>query len=251
MNSVHFPTSTLDLPSDEAVDLTIMAQRRLQAMIDAGVQALDGRLPCERDLTKMMGVSRRSLRRALELLEADGLIWRRQGKGTFVGQPLEPTQALAAEIVGDTTVMQVMGARLCIEPALAALCARTALPADIDRLRNLAARTFAATDPDSIELSDSALHRLIARIAGNPPLLTAFSMLDEIRSNQNWRGLRSSARNEQTLIGSDQEHRAIIDRIEAGDAAGAEAAMRAHLTTLADNLRRVLTKPPTDTVKEG
>lgn len=228
-----------------------MVVRRVKAFIETGVQSADGRLPCERDLTEVIGVSRRQLRRALDVLESEGLIWRKQGKGTFVGQPPDSTQVLAAELVGDTTIMQVMDARLCIEPALAAMCARTALPADIEQLRNLAARTFSAPDLDSIELWDSALHRLIARVAANPPLLTAFSMLDEIRSNQNWRALRSSARNKQTLIVSDQQHRAIIDRIEAGDSAGAEAAMRRHLSTLADNLRRILPKPPTDNPKEG
>ncbi|MFU8825302.1 FadR/GntR family transcriptional regulator [Yoonia sp.] len=225
-------------------DTEAMVVRRVKAFIESGVEAADGRLPCERDLTKMIGVSRRKLRRALDVLEAEGLIWRKQGKGTFAGQPPDSTQVLAAELVGDTTIMQVMDARLCIEPALAAMCARTALPADIERLRNLAARTLSAPDVDSIELWDSAFHRLIARVAANPPLLTAFSMLDEIRSNQNWKALRSCARNEQTLMVSDQEHRAIIERIEAGDAAGAEAAMRQHLSTLADNLRRILPKPP-------
>lgn len=228
-----------------------MVVRRVKTFIASGVEAADGRLPCERDLTKTIGVSRRKLHRALNVLEAEGLIWRKQGKGTFAGQPPDATQFLAAELVGATTIMQVMDARLCIEPALAAMCARTALPADIERLRNLAARILSTPDVDSIELWDSAFHRLMARVAANPPLLTAFSMLDEIRSNQNWRELRSFARNEQTLMVSDQEHRAIIDRIEAGDAAGAEAAMRGHLTTLADNLRRILPKPPTENLKEG
>src|SRR5690606_41847884 len=68
--------------------------------------------------------SRRSIRLALEALEAEGLIWRRQGKGTFAGSPPDPTGALAAAIVGDTTPADIMEARLALEPALAALCAR-------------------------------------------------------------------------------------------------------------------------------
>lgn len=230
-----------DLPLATSDDSATAVRLRLQAMIDKGLNAPDGRLPTERDLSEAMGVSRRAVRRALESLEAEGLIWRRQGKGTFAGQAPDPTGVLAAEIVGDTTIMEVMEARLCIEPALAAMCARAALPADIARLRNLAARTMTATDPDSIELWDSALHRLIARTAGNKPLFTAFALIDEIRGNQNWRGLRSTARNPDTLRVSDHEHHTIIDRIEAGDAPGADAAMRAHLSTLAANLRRVLT----------
>jgi len=59
---------------------------------------------------------------------------------------------LAAAIVGETTPMEVMEARLCIEPALAALCARRALPLDIERMRHLARRILEARDPDSTEL---------------------------------------------------------------------------------------------------
>lgn len=211
---------------------------RLKLLIDQGLAGTDGRLPSERELCETLGVGRRTLSAALQMLEAEGLIWRRQGKGTFLGLPPEPTQVLAAEIVGQTNIVEVMEARLCIEPVLAAMCARNARPEDIERMRALARRIVEAKDTRSIETWDSALHRLIARTAGNKPLLTAFSMIDEIRNNPDWLGRRSRARSTETLKVSDHEHRVIIDRIEAGDAAGAEAAMRAHLTTLADNIRR-------------
>ncbi len=188
-----------------------------------------------------MHVGRRAVRSALESLLAEGLIWRKQGKGTFAGQPPDKTQLLAAEIVGETNVVEVMEARLCVEPVLAAMAARHALPEDIDRMRNLAQRIVQAGDSDSIELWDGALHRLIARTAKNKPLLTAFSMIDEIRGNQDWRGVRQKARSMRSLQDRNAEHVEIINRIEAGDGPGAEAAMRKHLTTLADNLKRILT----------
>jgi DNA-binding FadR family transcriptional regulator len=187
-----------------------------------------------------MGVGRRAVRSALDALLAEGLIWRKQGKGTFAGQPPDKTQILAAEIVGETDFSEVMEARLCIEPTLAAMAAKHALPADIERMRALARRTFEAGDMDSIELWDGALHRLIARIARNKPLLTAFSMIDEIRGNEKWRSFRSKKRSLETLKVSDTEHQAIIDQIEAGNSQAAEAAMRHHLTTLAANLSRIL-----------
>lgn len=224
-----------------ATDSANVVRARLLAMIGGGGLPADGRLPTERDLSESMGIGRRAVRSALESLLAEGLIWRKQGKGTFVGQPPDKTQLLAAEIVGETTVADVMEARLCIEPVLAAMAARHALPGDVERMRNLAQRTMQAGDSDSIELWDGALHRLIARTAQNKPLLTAFSMIDEIRGNPNWRGVRQKARSMRSLQDRHAEHVEIIDRIEAGDASGAEAAMRRHLTKLADNLQRILT----------
>ena len=221
-------------------DSANVVRARLQGMIERGSLPLDGRLPTERELSESMGVGRRAVRRALESLFVEGLIWRKQGKGTFAGQAPDKTQVLAAEIVGETNFAEVMEARLCIEPTLAAMSARHALPADIERMRNLARRTVEATDAESIELWDGALHRLIARTASNKPLLTAFSMIDEIRGNASWRGLRSKARSLETLKVSDGEHHAIIDQIEAGNPQAAETAMRQHLTTLATNLNRIL-----------
>ena len=221
-------------------DSANLVQARLLRMIERGGLPADARLPTERDLSEKMGVGRRSVRLALESLMTEGLIWRQQGKGTFAGQPPDKTQVLAAEIVGETNFAEVMAARICIEPTLAAMSAQHALPADIDRMRDLARRTLQAADPDSIELWDGALHRLIARLAGNKPLYTAFSMVDEIRANPRWRGLRSKARSLETLKVSDAEHHEIIDHIEAGNTAGAEAAMRLHLTSLANNLNRFL-----------
>lgn len=221
-------------------DSANVVKARLLGVIEQGGLPADGRLPTERELSESMRVGRRAVRHALESLLAEGLIWRKQGKGTFAGQAPDKTQILAAEIVGETNFTEVMEARLCIEPVLAGLSARHALPADIERMRNLARRTLEATDPDSIELWDGSLHRLIARTGLNKPLFTAFSMIDEIRANASWRGLRSKARSIETLKISDGEHHAVIDQIESGNASGAEAAMRHHLGTLAANLNRIL-----------
>ena len=227
-----------DIADPTPPDNATAVRARLLALIMNGGVTGTGQLPTEREICDTMSVSRRAVRRALDALEAEGLIWRKQGKGTFAGQPPDPTQVLAAGIVGETSFIEVMQARLCIEPGLAGMAALHATPADIDRMRNLARRTVESTDADSTELWDGALHRLIARTAGNAPLLAAFAMLDEIRGNVGWRSQRSRARSVETLKISDHEHHTLIDAIESGDRPQAEAAMRAHLTTLSDNLNR-------------
>jgi GntR family transcriptional regulator, transcriptional repressor for pyruvate dehydrogenase complex len=232
----------------DGTDNSIVVRARLLQLINGGSLAPDGRLPPERELCEQFQVGRRAIRLALESLEAEGLIWRRQGKGTFAGQRPDPTGALAAAIVGETTPMEVMEARLAVEPILASLCARRALPDDIERMRHLARRTLEARDMDSVELWDSALHRLIAQAAGNRPLMTMFSMLDEVRGTAGWRDLRAKARSLETQKVSDHEHHAIIDAIESGRAEAAYAAMHVHLSTLTQNLEAIGVKIGTLTV---
>ena len=205
-------------------------------LIEAGDVGADGRLPTERDLSDRFGVGRRVLRTALDALEMEGLIWRKQGKGTFIGQPPDPNGQLAAQISDEADPISVMEARLCVEPELAALCAMRASPDDVVRLRALAERTSSAADAEAAELWDGSLHRLIARIAGNPILMTAFSLVDEVRTDNRWHAERERARSPDRVRLYTSQHRLIVDAIAAGDAHVARAAMRTHLETLSLSL---------------
>lgn len=208
----------------------------LRGLIEAGDVPADGRLPTERELSERFGVGRRALRNALDALEMEGLIWRKQGKGTFIGQPPDPNGRLAAQISDEADPVSVMEARLCVEPELAALCAKKATPDDVARLRVLAQRTSDASDAEGAELWDGSLHRLIARVAGNPILSTAFSLVDEVRSNARWQDEREKARNPDLMRLYTSQHKLIVDAIAAGDENVARAAMRTHLETLSLNL---------------
>jgi DNA-binding GntR family transcriptional regulator len=79
----------------------VEGRRRRPSLVDDAEQAIRNwlapirhrpgdRLPPEHDLASMLGVSRGTLRTALERLEQTGEIIRRQGSGTFVGRVPEP-----------------------------------------------------------------------------------------------------------------------------------------------------------------
>ncbi|MBM7066033.1 FadR/GntR family transcriptional regulator [Actibacterium sp. 188UL27-1] len=210
---------------------------KILALIDTEATGDDGKLPPERDLAERFNTGRRHIRQALNSLEADGLVWRKQGKGTFIGQPTDPTGDLAARITGETNALEVMEARLCIEPELAALCATRMAPDEVTRLRHLAQRQFEAADPQATELWDGAFHRLIAQCARNRPLLTAFALLDKIRSNPQWVSIRARGRTTASLAVTHSEHMTIVEAITARHPDSARHAMRDHLATRFTALR--------------
>lgn len=214
------------------------ARTRIREIIRLGQIEPDGKLPTERELCARFGISRRALRRALDALEAEGLVWRRQGKGTFAGQPPDPNGHLAAAIAVDTDPLSVMEARLALEPELAALAARRATGEDVARMAALAERTLQAQDSDAAELWDGSLHRLIARIAGNPILSAAFALINEVRQEQRWQQERADARSPELVAEYGRQHSRIIDAIHARDEDAARTAMRAHLVALKANLER-------------
>lgn len=68
------------------------AAERLRGKILKGVFPPGARLPTERDLCGLLGISRITVRQALDLLEEEKLILRRQGSGTYVSE--RPRQIL-------------------------------------------------------------------------------------------------------------------------------------------------------------
>lgn len=78
-------------PLDESSSLPLyqQLQRKLRQAIDGRVLGPDDALPPERDLAEDLGVSRITVRKALEGLVKEGLLVRRQGSGTFVGNRVE------------------------------------------------------------------------------------------------------------------------------------------------------------------
>ncbi|GHE00395.1 GntR family transcriptional regulator [Allgaiera indica] len=208
----------------------------MRRLITSSTLGEGGQLPTERALAGQLGIGRRALRAALEVLEEEGLLWRRQGKGTFIGQPPDPHGQIAADIVRVADAAAIMEARICVEPALAALAAARASTEDIAQMRRLVDHIAMTPDTEAAELWDGALHRMIARVAGNPILLTAFQLIDEVRIREDWQALRDRARSPESMHLSDTEHRAVIDAIEAGDGARARRRMEAHLRRLAGTL---------------
>src|SRR5690606_22887494 len=136
--------------------------------------------------------------------------------------------------------MEVMEAREEIEPTLARLAAMRASYEDIDALDHLAEKTAAAVDADSRELWDGALHRRIAEAAANTLLLALFDVVDRIRQEPDWRHLRELVRTGERHRAYVEQHARIIDAIRRRDGAGAENAMRAHLTSVHGNLRALM-----------
>jgi GntR family transcriptional regulator, transcriptional repressor for pyruvate dehydrogenase complex len=222
-----------------AADNSNYALGRLREMISGDEFGSEGRLPTERALTDSLGVSRRAVRRALEVLEAEGLIWRRQGAGTFVGERPSGWNDHVEALVAGTDIMEIMEVRLRLEPQLAQLAAMRAKPAEVDRMRNLAEKIGRSVDADSKELWDGALHRQIAQSAGNQLFLSIFDVINRIRQDDAWQSIRERARNTgKDPKASHFQHIAIVDAIAARDPVRAGEAMRQHLLMHQERLIR-------------
>ena len=75
------------LQTESANPLYFQVMQRISQDIDRGVYPVGSRIPPEHELEALYGVSRVTVRRALAEMTAEGLLERKQGKGTFVSVP--------------------------------------------------------------------------------------------------------------------------------------------------------------------
>jgi GntR family transcriptional regulator, transcriptional repressor for pyruvate dehydrogenase complex len=226
------------VPTQPPLDNANYALEKLRALLGDGDFGADGKLPTERALSERLGIGRRAVRQALEVLEAEGAVWRRQGSGTFVGQRPEALAGDVGAIVAGTDFMEIMEVRLRIEPQLAQLAAMRAKPSELVRMRELARKIIESDDADARELWDGALHRQIAQSARNALFLTIFDVINHVRQNEAWQNIRERARTGGGIGIAYAQHADIIDAIAARDPARAGETMRQHLLMLQERLIR-------------
>jgi DNA-binding FadR family transcriptional regulator len=189
------------------------------------------RLPSESQICDQFGVSRPIVREALRKLQSDGLVYARQGVGTFV--KTRPPQGLieyaaSADVAG---ILRCMEARLAIEGASARLAATRASGkalAEIDRsLATLGSGIRSGEVPHG---ADFAFHLAVAEASGNeifPELLK--SLEPTMRQGM---GVALSITRQGSIARAERvwrEHRHIAEAIRGRDAESAEVLMRYHL----------------------
>ena len=212
------------------------ALSRLRTLIEVGDVQTAGRLPPERVLAEQIGVSRRVVRHALDMLEAEGRITRQQGRGTLICDARASTLDLSNQLAKLTNPVDTLEARMAIEPALARLAALRGTQADFDKLFEAADASRDARDPISYEKADAAFHRRIAVAARNPLLVTIFEAVLHVASDRSWRHGRETAHciNNQARYAT--AHRKIAAAVCERNPTSAEEAMRAHLAMVQQRL---------------
>lgn len=204
-------------------------------------------LPTERDLSSRFGVSRRVIRQALAELETEGKIWRRQGKGTFIGPAPSSSAPTLSQMASRTNFYEIMEVRLHIEPSIAQLAAHRASAEQVAMIRKLAERLASynpETDPATLEHWDSAFHRCLAEAAGNRLFLDLFGMIDKIRYDPAWQSMRVRARSPEGRTQSARQHLEIAEAIAARDGSKAGAIMRQHIAMHQEALLRAMNSDP-------
>jgi GntR family transcriptional regulator, transcriptional repressor for pyruvate dehydrogenase complex len=213
----------------------------LRRLIVSGKLSEGDSLGHEPDLVERFGVSRPSLREALRILEAEGLISVLRGVlgGVVVHEPDGRMTARTAALVlqaRNVSLADVHEARSLLEPTaarvVASLRSRRAAAAELRELIDEQMRVI--MDPDAFGRANARFHEHLVALAGNQTLSIVAEMLNEIVARavtavSRTGPARDSVATRRRGIRSKER---LVALIEAGKAAEAEAHWRAHMTAV-------------------
>lgn len=222
----------------KAVKLVDRVFDQLLERIRSGNYPPDSRLPGEHELAALLGVSRPVIRDALARLRDQGMVYARQGAGTFVsahGSPIAQLAYSPVKTIAD--IQRCYEFRLTIEPAAAYFAAKRR---DEAAVRKIAAALADLREATSHQLhrtdADFNFHRAVTEAANNHYYTASMDALKaHIAVGMHLHGL-SLLGPRQGLEQVFQEHDAIYKAIAEGKAEEARDLMQAHLEGSRDRL---------------
>ncbi|MFE5244693.1 MULTISPECIES: FadR/GntR family transcriptional regulator [unclassified Streptomyces] len=215
------------------------ALEQILQVVRLGLVPAGGRLPAERELAALLGISRVTLREVLKVLQDQGLVESRRGRygGTFVLPRSRPADG--GELrrrVADAGIEDLLLFREVLETGAAGLCASRGLDDEgAERLRAALAATHEAPLPEYRRL-DTLLHLTLAELSGSPSLAARHAAV-RASVNDLLDCIPLLVRN---LEHSQHQHTALVEAVLDGDEEAARAVMREHCAGTAALLRGFL-----------
>jgi DNA-binding FadR family transcriptional regulator len=209
---------------------------RVRRAVALGVLLPGERLPAERALAEGLGVSRVTVREAIRVLQGEGLLTTKRGSA---GTVVSPTAAALSTAVDDEEYVRRIGdvfeLRLAVEAMGAGLAAQRGSADDLQWLDTCQEALTASADVHEFRRADSEFHLAIARMSGNAILI---QVVEDLRAAAFSRLDRDDLAviHDSTIRG----HAAVIAAVRDRDAAGASAAMTAHLEEARHEVNAVL-----------
>ena len=202
---------------------------QLKSKLMEGVWKIGEKLPSENELCASFGVSRVTVRAAIQQLGILGLVETKHGGGTFVKDfsTINAVDTLhpLMQISKNQDVITVLVYRKVIEKGTIGLAVPKITNKDIEYLEETYATMLSCTDePAKNATADHAFHYRIAQIAHNPIITKVYGIINEIIS--------TAMADVVKLIGCEiglRYHRKLIDALKSRDKALCEELMDAHI----------------------
>lgn len=202
---------------------------QIKELIAKGSFQVGDRLPPERELALLLGVSRPSVREGLIALDVQGNVEIRGGSGVYVCPQPEQRAPKATPELGESP-RELMQARSAVEAAVMILACAHGTKEQLKQLRGIVSRMRAETERNRMPLElDRRFHITLAEMGGNSVMARIIAELFDERHSPISAKMSSRYESARTWKTALKEHEAILHALEARDPIAAQAAMLAHL----------------------
>ncbi|MCW2904360.1 MAG: hypothetical protein JWO67_6625 [Streptosporangiaceae bacterium] len=183
---------------------------QLKRLITRGEYKPGDKLPSERVLAEQFGVGRSSMREAIRMVEANGLLRTDHGVGVFVVSNTNTSHLL---VFDDFTVPELFEARMALEPEAASLAAKRITPQEMTELERILGELAdpGLTDDEFIKL-DTSLHRAIVSATKNTLLQRLLEIIEPLFFAYSRRVIQLPGRRAHARAGQEKIVEAIIGR---------------------------------------
>ena len=188
------------------------------------------------DIASQLGVSMTPVREALDLLVAAGLAERVPYRGVRVVE------------LSHEEMLDAYGLRILLEPAAARLASQTATPPQVEELKRLLVGTLELVrleDMSRLRELSRQFHTLVIFMTGSPLLTRLYGIASA--KFPDWMLYEAMFHHPEALAeslrGEQEQHRAILDAIEARDPQAAARATLNHILSLGKDLETYLGIP--------
>lgn len=235
MSSIPSPQDiAVTRDADELASNEVELYRKVRRTLDLGTFEPGDKLPTERELANANGTSRYLIRRAIQRLERDGRVVRFVGRGTFVSQvckgsvdaSLDDTAALGVSPI------DVLEARLVIEPGFSELLVARATNSDFQKLESLVQAIERAEAQQDFREAGYQFHLGLAQTTRNPLLIKIFKLVIEARAAAGWGRLKGLNDTAEARAAQAHSNRSILTAIMDRDSELVRKLLRNHFATM-------------------
>jgi GntR family transcriptional repressor for pyruvate dehydrogenase complex len=205
--------------------------QQIKEQIKKGILKPGEKLPSERELASLLGVSRASVREAIKALSFSGYLEVIQGKGTYILEIASKYDEIVNFFSGfsNYSLDYLMEARIMLEGEFARLAALNASQEEIDLIEKIFNEIDSSKDLNSFVVKDLEFHLTIAKATHNPFMNGLMKIIGEMLYKETQRIIVISGYTRENTI---KTARDLVQAIKQGNAEQAKELMSEHIRNI-------------------
>ena len=227
----------IPIESDTVVERVI---NQITNMISIGRFRMGQRLPSEYELMEELHVSRNSLREAMKILSALGIVEIKRGDGTYICQGVKPSifdSVIYSLIMESSTEEEIIELRQTLDEAVLSHAIRKCTQNDIEHLQEMIEQMRAFFAEGSISRAaklDYQFHMYLSQCSRNSFLTRIVTGVYRLFEGS----IEKNIRTEELFAMADQHHQEIVDCLKARDESQIRSVVSNSLSSWRQNIRQ-------------